>query len=56
MNWPGILKDQEVETELLHNATLDSFDLALEQMFEGRHREGEKAADMIEQRLKGIES
>lgn len=55
MNWPGILKDQEVETELLHNATLDSFDLALEQMFEGRHREGEKLADMIEQRLKGIE-
>ena len=56
MKSPGILKDQEVETELLHNATLDSFDLALEQMFEGRHREGDKLADMIEQRLKGIEN
>ena len=55
MNWPGVLKDQEVETEVLHKATLDSFDLALEQMFEGRHREGEKLAQMVEQRLKGIE-
>ncbi len=55
MNWPGILKDQEVETELIQKATLDSFNLALEQLFESRHREGEKLADMIEQRLKGIE-
>jgi uncharacterized protein (TIGR00255 family) len=56
MNWPGILKNQEVNAEVLHRATSASFDLALEQLFEGRHREGEKLAEMIEQRLQGIET
>ena len=56
MKWPGVLKDQDVDTELLHQSVLDTFDQALNQMLEGRQREGEKLVDMIEQRLQGIET
>ena len=56
MKWPGILKDLEVDTKQLHNAALQTFDQALNQMLEGRQREGAKLADMIEQRLQGIET
>jgi len=56
MKWPGILKDREIDTEQLHNACLQIFDQALDQLLESRQREGAKLADMIEQRLLGIES
>ncbi|MDA9599091.1 YicC family protein [bacterium] len=56
MRWPGILKDQEIDAESLHKAAIQTFTGAVEQLFEGRQREGDKLADMIEQRLKGIES
>ena len=56
MKWPGILKDLEIDTEQLHDAALQTFDQTLDQMLEGRQREGAKLADMIEQRLQGIET
>lgn len=56
MKWPGVLKDQDLDTELLHQSVLDIFDQALNQMLEGRQREGKKLGDMIEQRLQGIEA
>ena len=56
MRWPGILKDQEIDAESLHKAAIQAFTGTVEQLLEGRQREGDKLADMIEQRLKGIES
>ena len=56
MKWPGVLKDQDIDTEVLHQSVLEIFDQALNQMLEGRQREGEKLIDMIEQRLQGIET
>ena len=56
MKLPGVLKDSVLDAKQLTKAGIKSFDLALDQMLEGREREGEKLADMIEQRLLGIET
>jgi uncharacterized protein (TIGR00255 family) len=56
IKWPGVLKDRDVAAEQLHQAALETFDQALDQLLEGRQREGEKLAQMIEQRLQGIET
>lgn len=56
MKLPGVLKDFAIDTKQLIAAGVQAFDLALDQMLEGRAREGEKLADMIEQRLSGIET
>jgi uncharacterized protein (TIGR00255 family) len=56
MKLPGVLKDSAVDAKQISKAGIHAFDLALEQMLEGRAREGEKLADMIEQRLQGIET
>ena len=55
MRWPGVLKDQEIEPETLHSAATETFNGTVNQLLEGRQREGDKLADMIEQRLQGIE-
>jgi len=56
MKLPGVLKDSAVEPKQLNKAGIKVFDSALNQMMEGRAREGEKLAEMIEQRLLGIET
>lgn len=56
MKLPGVLKDSAVDTKQLSKDGIQVFDLALDQMLEGRAREGDKLADMIEQRLVGIEA
>jgi uncharacterized protein (TIGR00255 family) len=56
MKLPGVLKDSVVNAKQLSQSGIQAFDLALDQMLEGRAREGEKLADMIEQRLSGIET
>ena len=56
MRWPGILKDQDIEPESLHKAAVETFSATVEQLLEGRQREGDKLADIIEQRLSGIET
>lgn len=56
MKLPGVLKDSSIDTKQLSKAGINAFDLALDQMLEGRSREGEKLAKMIEQRLLGIEA
>ena len=56
MKLPGVLKDSALDAKQLTKAVIKAFDLALDQMLEGREREGEKLADMIEQRLLGIET
>ena len=55
MRWPGILQEQTVEAEALHQAATETYRATVEQLLEGRKREGDKLAEMIEQRLVGIE-
>ena len=56
MRWPGVLTEQAVETENLHGAAIQTFTAAVDQLLEGRQREGDKLAEMIEERLCGIET
>ena len=55
MRWPGVLKEQDVESEHLQTAAIETFKATVTQLLEGRQREGDKLADMIEQRLVGIQ-
>ena len=55
MRWPGVLKEQDVESEHLQTAAIETFNATVTQLLEGRQREGDKLADMIEQRLVGIQ-
>jgi uncharacterized protein (TIGR00255 family) len=55
MRWPGILQEQTVDAEALHQAATETYRATVEQLLEGRKREGDKLAEMIEQRLVGIE-
>jgi uncharacterized protein (TIGR00255 family) len=56
MQLPGVIKDASIEASQVNKAGKKAFDLALDQMLEGREREGAKLAEMVEQRLAGIES
>lgn len=56
MKLPGVLKDSALDAKQLSKDGIQVFGLALDQMLEGRAREGDKLADMIEQRLVGIET
>ncbi len=56
MRWPGILRDQDVESQSLHKAAIQTFNETVAQLLEGRQREGDKLAEMIEQRLNGVET
>ena len=55
MRWPGILQEQTVDADVLHQAATETFVATVEQLLDGRKREGDKLAEMIEQRLAGIE-
>ena len=55
MRWPGVLKEQDVESEHLQTAAIETFKATVTQLLEGRQREGDKLADKIEQRLVGIQ-
>ena len=55
MRWPGVLKEQDVESEHLQTAAIETFKATVIQLLEGRQREGDKLADMIKQRLVGIQ-
>ena len=56
MQLPGVIKDASIEASQVNKAGKKAFDLALDQMLEAREREGAKLAEMVEQRLAGIES
>jgi uncharacterized protein (TIGR00255 family) len=56
MKLPGVIKDASIDPKEVNTACQLAFDIALDQMLEGREREGIKLAAMIEQRLVGIES
>lgn len=54
MRWPGVLKEQEVDSKELQTSVLNAFNQTVEQLLEGRLREGDKLAELIEERLTGI--
>lgn len=54
MRWPGILQEQNVDADELCKAAKETFIQTVEQLLDGRKREGDKLAEMIEQRLVGI--
>ena len=56
MKLPGVIKDASIEAKQINKAGQQAFDLALDQMLDGREREGAKLAEMVEKRLVGIES
>ena len=56
MKLPGVIKDASIDPKEVNTACQLAFDIALDQMLEGREREGIKLAAMVEQRLVGIES
>lgn len=54
LNWPGILKKSETDSEQMEKELLDGLDQAIEQLITMRGREGESITQMIQQRLDGI--
>jgi uncharacterized protein (TIGR00255 family) len=55
LRWPGVLQEPEVDQKQLQTDLLTLFEETLQQLAEGRAREGEKLAEIIEQRLAAIE-
>ena len=55
LNWPGIIKKADVDSELMEKELLAGLDEAIEQLINMRAREGEGITKMIEQRLEGID-
>ncbi len=54
LKWPGLLQDQNQNTEVIEQACLQLFQSCLDELSEQRRREGEELRQMIEQRLAGI--
>jgi uncharacterized protein (TIGR00255 family) len=54
LRWPGVIKTAELDSEELHKALFELLDITLNDMLEGREREGEKLVKLIEQRCQSI--
>ena len=54
MRWPGLLQQEEADTDTMEKDVKQAFSQAVDQLIEVRQREGEALSDIIEQRLKGI--
>ncbi len=54
LRWPGVLSEPEIDREELKNTLLRLFEETLDQLVEGRRREGGKLGELVEQRLDGI--
>ena len=54
LRWPGVIKTPEVDSDELSGALFELLDVTLNDMLEGREREGEKLADLIQQRCQSI--
>lgn len=54
LRWPGVIKEQQVEAEQLLAAVKETFAATVEQLIAARQREGDKLAELIEQRLVAI--
>ncbi len=56
LRWPGLLKAPEADTESLEKQLVEGFEEALAQLNRARDREGAALADMLRERLTGIEA
>ena len=54
LRWPGVIKEQQVEADQLLAAVKETFAATVEQLIAARQREGDKLAELIEQRLVAI--
>jgi uncharacterized protein (TIGR00255 family) len=54
LNWPGIIKKAEVDSEVMEQELLVELDDAIDQLINMRAREGDSITDMIQLRLDGI--
>jgi len=54
LRWPGVVKTPELDSSELTGAFFELLDLTLDDMLEGRAREGEKLADLIQQRCQSM--
>ena len=54
LRWPGVIKSPELDSNELNTTLLELVDETIEDMLEGREREGEKLAELILQRCQSI--
>jgi uncharacterized protein (TIGR00255 family) len=54
LRWPGVIKAPEVDSDELSASLFQLLDLTLNDMIEARQREGDKLADLINQRCQGM--
>ncbi|MDF2182569.1 YicC/YloC family endoribonuclease [Neptuniibacter sp. CAU 1671] len=54
LRWPGVLQDVKLDMEAVKTAAVVLFDKALTDLTNGRRREGQELAQLIEQRLVAI--
>ncbi|GGO89380.1 hypothetical protein GCM10011348_47010 [Marinobacterium nitratireducens] len=55
LRWPGVMRESEIDMNEVKKAALTLFGEALQDLAEGRSREGAELAQLIGQRLDGIE-
>lgn len=54
LRWPGVVMDQQADSDVLQAEALSLFDAALDELVANRQREGEALKGLISQRLDGI--
>lgn len=54
LRWPGVIKTPELDSTELNAALFELLEMTLNEMLEGRAREGEKLAELIQQRCQSI--
>lgn len=56
LRWPGVIKTPELDSSELSSALFELLDVTLDDLMEGRAREGDKLAELIQQRCQSISS
>lgn len=56
MRWPGLLQQEEADTKTMEQDVVEAFQVAVSQLIAVREREGQALAEIIKQRVIGIEA
>ena len=54
LRWPGVIKEQEIDWTPLAEAAAQQLEETLDEMLATREREGQRIAEMLQQRCKTI--
>jgi len=54
LRWPGVIRDEPIDSDSLQQAGLELFDGALTELAAARDREGRRLQELIEQRCSGV--